>query len=223
MASNPHIKIRPDGPYLVTAVPEIRRVHSVRNEHDRPVAWKERDALDHKEAYALCRCGASASKPFCDGTHSRIGFDGTETADRAPTSERSRRYGGGDVELTDDKSLCWHAGYCVREHTKAWDLVSRERDDDEDRLLSDMVHRCPSGRLELRRASGVDEPDLSPSIAVVDDGPLWIRGGIPVEAADGETWEVRNRVSLCRCGASRNKPFCDSSHVEAGFEDGGKR
>ena len=56
------------------------------------------------------------------------------------------------------------------------------------------------------------------SIGIVEDpakrcsGPLWVLGGIAVESAGGEAYEVRNRVTLCRCGASKNKPFCDGTH-----------
>jgi iron-binding CDGSH zinc finger protein len=76
------------------------------------------------------------------------------------------------------------------------------------------------------RASGkAIEPHLEPSIGLVQDtaqgisGPVWVRGGIPVVAADGTTYEVRNRVTLCRCGASSNKPFCDGSHASTHFTD----
>jgi CDGSH-type Zn-finger protein len=47
-----------------------------------------------------------------------------------------------------------------------------------------------------------------------------VRGGIEVHSADGRVYELRNRVALCRCGASGNKPFCDGSHVATGFNDG---
>jgi hypothetical protein len=64
------------------------------------------------------------------------------------------------------------------------------------------------------------EPVFKPSIGLITDpktgklGPLWARGGIPVESADGFTYEVRNRVTLCRCGKSLNKPFCDGRHLK---------
>jgi hypothetical protein len=70
------------------------------------------------------------------------------------------------------------------------------------------------------------EPPFIPSISLIEEparkgsGPLWVKGGIPVESADGTTYEVRNRVTLCRCGASRNKPFCDGSHIPVHFDDG---
>jgi hypothetical protein len=84
-----------------------------------------------------------------------------------------------------------------------------------------MSRLCPSGRL-LTQVDGSDEVDelpYEPSIAVVADGPLWVRGGVRIEGADGEPYEVRNRVTLCRCGASENKPFCDGTHKDIGFRD----
>ena len=69
------------------------------------------------------------------------------------------------------------------------------------------------------------EPHFEPSIGLVQDtaegvsGPLWVRGGVEVVAADGSAYEVRNRVAWCRCGASANKPFCDGSHGATGFTD----
>ena len=70
------------------------------------------------------------------------------------------------------------------------------------------------------------EPDFTPSIALLEDpeegvsGPLYVRGGIPLIGSDGSMYEMRNRYALCRCGESRNKPFCDAMHVTVGFEDG---
>ena len=60
----------------------------------------------------------------------------------------------------------------------------------------------------------VEDPALECS------GPLWVRGGITVESKDGSSYERRNRVTLCRCGASSNKPFCDGSHASIKFDDG---
>jgi hypothetical protein len=70
------------------------------------------------------------------------------------------------------------------------------------------------------------EPELPPSIALVEDpqqgvsGPLWVRGGVEIIAADGTSYEIRNRVTLCRCGQSSNKPFCNGAHASVGFKDG---
>jgi len=86
---------------------------------------------------------------------------------------------------------------------------------------------CPSGRLVAwDKATGkAVEPAFEPSIRLIEDpandcaGPIWLRGGVEVVGADGAGYEVRNRVTLCRCGASQNKPFCDGSHVGVHFKD----
>ena len=76
-----------------------------------------------------------------------------------------------------------------------------------------------------RHSGQLHEPTLPVSIGLVEDpaqgcsGPLWLRGGIPVVGADGVEYEVRNRVTLCRCGGSKNKPFCDGTHAAIKFRD----
>src|SRR4029077_8850295 len=78
---------------------------------------------------------------------------------------------------------------------------------------------CPSGALSYSINGEVVEPDLPQEIAVTPDGALWVSGGIPIERADGQPCEVRNRVTLCRCGASNNQPYCDGTHKEDGFRE----
>ena len=86
---------------------------------------------------------------------------------------------------------------------------------------------CPSGRLVVRdqQTNSDIEPEFTPSIGIVADpaeglaGPIWVRGGITVVSSDGDAYEVRNRVTLCRCGASANTPFCDASHASVGFTE----
>jgi hypothetical protein len=88
------------------------------------------------------------------------------------------------------------------------------------------VHDCPAGRLVAwDKATGQPiEPDLPVSIGLIDDptescaSAVWLRGGITVVGADGFEYERRNRVTLCRCGASQNKPFCDGSHASIKFQ-----
>lgn len=214
------VEVGENGPYKVTGA-ALLRMRKARNDAGEPIDWERREPIDAEAEYWLCRCGGSANKPFCDGTHNGNGFDGTETADRGPTAGRRKEYGGEAIVLTDDESLCEHAAFCVAGQASAWKLARRgNAGEDRERVLH-MVACCPSGRLE---AHGPDdgeriEPALPVEVAVVDDGPLWVRGGIPVVAADGHGYEVRNRVTLCRCGASKNKPLCDGSHSEVGFSD----
>lgn len=217
----PTIRIRPDGPYLVKGA-DLLRIRPAHDEAGRPVAWFEGEKIETEATYALCRCGASNRKPFCDGTHRDIDFDGTETADMESTMLQREAYDGDGVILTDHEELCWHAGFCSRSGTSAWKLARRDELDETERgLLVRMVHDCPSGRLEVHAPpeDEAHEPDLVARIGIVNDGPLYVQGCIPLESASGEVYDERNRMSLCRCGASTNKPFCDASHVEADFEE----
>lgn len=218
--SKPRIRIIANGPLRVTGT-DLCRIGIERNQWKRPSAYGEDRAVEHAEAYSLCRCGASSNKPFCDGSHRDVDWDATETADRAPTATRRREWTGDGIAMTDDKSLCWHAGFCVREYGKAWDLVGTATGEKETTRVRDMIHACPSSRLQFHAPPGSEpvEPELAPRVALIDDGPLFVQGDISLESADGETYEPLNRMSLCRCGASANKPYCDGTHSSIDFKD----
>ena len=82
-----------------------------------------------------------------------------------------------------------------------------------------MVERCPSGALtySVEGPAGTVEPRLAALVSVVPDGPLFVSGRVPVSRSDGTRLETRNRVTLCRCGESKDKPLCDGGHLAAGF------
>ena len=168
-------------------------------------------------AYALCRCGGSANKPYCDGTHADNGFDGTETAPTDTYAERSSDLGGTGIRIADDRGICVHAGFCGNEVTNVWKMAEKTGDTQVRAQAMAMIEKCPSGALVFEVDGDEIEPDLPAEISTVTDGPLWVTGAIPVERADGEAFEARNRVTLCRCGHSENKPLCDGAHKEAGF------
>jgi CDGSH-type Zn-finger protein len=185
------------------------------------VGWERRGSFPDGGDVELCRCGASSTKPFCDGSESRVGFDGTEAADRGPGDERRAAYGEPPMVLTDDVTLCALAKFCHVGDVDVWTLATSGTPEDRERLRA-MVGRCPSGRLALEASAALAdsaEPVFEPEVAVLDDGPLWVRGGVPIQGADGFVYEGRNRATLCRCGQSRNKPFCDGSHRRVGFRD----
>jgi CDGSH-type Zn-finger protein len=206
----------------------VTRRTIVTDESGESVAWSVAEHLATKTACALCRCGASGTKPYCDGSHATIGFDGTETASHAPYEEAAVATEGPRIVLMDQADLCSDARFCAAKG-KVWHRV--ERDDDESReIVIEESNLCPAGRFTAVDPDGsVHEPHLDPEIAVVEDpeagvsGPLWVQGGIPVVAVDGSPYQVRNRVTLCRCGKSANKPFCDGTHIETGFDDGAVR
>lgn len=221
----PRIRVMKDGPYLVDGSLPLAKQTIVVDELGESVAWQEGEALPARHSCALCRCGESSAKPYCDGSHLSVGFDGTETAPHSSYEEVATRIEGPDLVLLDEKDLCADARFCAAKG-RIWRRVPE--DDEESRaIVIEQAGLCPAGRYTaVDRATGhVHEPDLVASIGLVEDpsqavsGPLWVRGGVPMVSADGEPYEVRNRVTLCRCGGSKNKPFCDSAHIEIGFND----
>jgi CDGSH-type Zn-finger protein len=216
----PKITIRPNGPYIVTGgIPLVRKT-PVLSEHGEPLTWKKGEVLTMDERYALCRCGKSANKPFCDGTHTAEGFDGTETAATGTSDSRQVNYPGTHITVKDDRSICMHAGFCSNQITNVWQMTQDSANTQVRAQIMAMVERCPSGALSYALTPDGDilEPDLPKEIALTPDGAIWVSGGIPIERADAQPFEVRNRVTLCRCGASKNKPLCDGTHSDVGFK-----
>jgi CDGSH-type Zn-finger protein len=217
------IVVRKDGPYLVYGqVPLVHRTQVV-SEYGEPLTWKTDFAYPIREVYALCRCGQSLTMPFCDGRHTKIGFDGTETADPGSTAARQRVYEGSRrLTVKIDQSLCMDAGFCGTRNAHIEELVRQTGDSTMRSLVIAMIERCPAGALTYSIEPGEPdiEPDLPRQVAVTTeitsqgpiDGPLWVMGGIPIERADKQPMETRNRVTLCSCGISKNKPLCDGCH-----------
>ena len=214
------VRVSKDGPYLVSGgIPLTKQIIGIDAAGD-SYKWSEGQKCPSKDNYALCRCGRSKNKPFCYGTHNKVNFDGTETASREPYLNQAKRIDGPALELTDAVELCASARFCERAGG-IWNLTEQSEDSEAKRIAIEEAGNCPSGRLVVWDKNGKDiEPKFEPSIGVVEDpqkgmrGPIWVRGGIPVESADGSVYEIRNRVTLCRCGKSSNKPFCDGSHVK---------
>lgn len=216
--AQPHVKVQPNGPYVVTGSVPLRVKEPVVSEHGEPLTWQTNDVTDDGVAYALCRCGGSSNKPYCDGTHASNDFDGTETASTDEYGQRRTAYPGTGIDVYDDRGICVHAGFCGNKASNVWKMAEKTGDTQVRAQVMAMVERCPSGALTYEVGGSVIEPDLPTEIAIIPDGPIWLSGGIPVERSDGESVETRNRVTLCRCGHSANKPLCDGSHQEAGFK-----
>lgn len=228
MSSPKRITVSRNGPYLVSGAVPLALQTIATTKAGESEAWVEGDALPVSREYALCRCGESRKKPFCDGTHARIGFDGTETASRKPVMDQAQVLDGPTMQLADAEDLCAFARFCDP-NGRVWNQVARTGDPKVRAQLVRQVGDCASGRLiAIDKTTGkAIEPKLPLAIGVVEDparrcsGPLWVRGGIPLTGADGVIYEVRNRMTLCRCGRSENKPFCNGSHAsEPTFRDG---
>ena len=220
----PRIRVSKNGPYLVDGPVPVAKQTIVTDAAGESVAWSETERAETGSC-ALCRCGGSSIKPYCDGTHATIGFDGTETADRTSYDQAATAVDGPELRLMDRFDLCAEARFCSA-RGKIWNRVTMD-DADSTTVVIEQSRLCPSGRYTAidRETGSTHEPDLETSIGLIEDpqagisGPLWVRGGAQVSSADGEPYEVRNRMTLCRCGGSKNKPFCDSTHVDIGFND----
>ncbi len=218
------IVIAPDGPYLISGGLSLSEQSLSIDEHGNTWDFEETGRLDAPERYALCRCGQSANKPFCDGSHARVGFDGTESASRQPFDEDAETLEGPTMDLLDNRPLCAFARICDG-HGRIWNSVHETAEPHQREIVAHQGTFCPSGRLVVRDKliGSTLEPALPQSIVLLEDpqehasGPIWVRGGVRIVSADGTAYEQRNRVTLCRCGESSNKPFCDGTHAHIGF------
>jgi CDGSH-type Zn-finger protein/truncated hemoglobin YjbI/ferredoxin len=209
------IQTEADGPYLVT---NPQHLHS----------WLGVEMATTPQM-ALCRCGQSASKPLCDGTHADGGFTDAKDPDRVP--DRLDTYVGLQVTVGDNRGTCAHSGFCTdrlptvfRREADAFVAPSGGRMDE----ILHAVQACPSGALSLavdeRQVRVRVDQERAPVIEVSKDGPYRITGGIPLLDAQGSP-VPRNagasleHYSLCRCGHSQNKPFCSGVHSSIEFRD----
>jgi CDGSH-type Zn-finger protein len=219
------IVVEANGPYRVEGgVPLVRKMQVV-SEQGEPLTWKKGESIPSEDPCWLCRCGHSQDKPFCDGTHNKIGFQGTESADTNPSASRRRVFAGQGIEVHRDHLICMQSGFCGTRFGNLQKMVNDTGDVRIRSLVIAMVERCPSGSYTYTMNAGEPdiEPDLPKQIAITtemtDEGPvmgsLWVTGGIPIERSDGQPLETRNRVTLCRCGLSSMMPLCDGTHRDA--------
>ncbi|KJS48986.1 MAG: iron-binding protein [Peptococcaceae bacterium BRH_c23] len=217
------LRILANGPYIVTGnVPLSEKIIVSKGKINE---FKDGRKLRQSEQYALCRCGESKDAPFCDGSHQKVGFNGVERASREKFNDRAELIEGPDLDLLDD-NRCAFARFCHREDGNVWELTE---DSDNPKHREDAIiaaSECPAGRLVAYDKTGkAIEPKYEPSIEILQDpekeasGPIFVKGNIPIESSDGHTYEIRNRVTLCRCGKSRNTPFCDATHISINYKD----
>ena len=221
------IVVEKNGPYRISGNVPLSVQIIKPNKEGLSWDWQEDKSFDGGSEYKLCRCGRSKNKPFCDGTHEKIGFDGRETASRKPFARQAKNYLGPTLNLSDVENLCAFARFCDP-GGQIWNLIEETDDPKARELTIREANHCPAGRLVVqdKKTRKEIENKLPPSIGLVEDpalgcsGPLWVRGEIPIESEDGMQYEIRNRVTLCRCGMSNNKPFCNGSHASIRFRDG---
>ena len=170
---------------------------------------------------ALCRCGGSAKKPFCDGTHARIGFSDRNTAD--PARNRRVAFSGKDITIFDNRAICAHAGFCTDGLKSVFRMNAEPWIDPDGAAVAEVIstiEKCPSGALSYAR-NGVEAeaPPREPMVAVMNDGPYAVTGGIELVGVPFGEAASKEHYTLCRCGGSKNKPLCDGTHWSIGFKD----
>lgn len=221
------ITIAERGPYLVFGRPPLAQQFIMSN--DRGASWyfqEGRHFSTESEPTALCRCGASHRKPYCDGTHASVVWDSELKAPVSPLLEAVEVTEGPKVSMSDNERYCTFARFCDADG-RAWALVAESDDPRKRKLAIREASMCPGSRLMAwdNETGKPFEPHYDPELALIEDiamnssGGLWVRGGIRIERADGTPYEIRNRVVLCRCGLSENKPYCDGTHAAIKWRD----
>jgi CDGSH-type Zn-finger protein len=188
--------------------------------------------LSNISGTALCRCGASKNKPFCDGTHGTIRFlsDNKKINENGQIpKDKKKSYPGNNIIIHDNRRICSHAGECVNNLSSVFRLDAKPWIDPNSASVEEIIQtirKCPSGALNYS-IDGIeykDQNDRDPMVTVSENGPYLITGGIDligdnIQWADGSSKE---HYTLCRCGASNNKPFCDGMHKSINFMDDAK-
>jgi CDGSH-type Zn-finger protein len=202
----------PNGPYYLLDDAEAKPVANLRRE--------DGSEFRSVRGMALCRCGGSAKKPFCDGTHGRNGFSDRKLAD--PAADRRVAYAGKSITIFDNRSICAHAGFCTdrlksvfRMSAEPWVYADGASVED----IVATIEKCPCGALSYAK-DGLEagSPRREPLVTVMNDGPYAVTGGVELLTRFGEG-ASREHYTLCRCGGSKNKPFCDGTHWHVGFKD----
>ena len=210
MSTRPTIECKLNGPYLVRDLVQLRTSTG----HELPT----------QPTLALCRCGGSANKPFCDGTHQKNGFSSAgPVADATAASPQRVAYRAPGITIYDDRTLCAHAGHCTDGLAAVFKYGSEPWIDAggaPPTAIVETVRRCPSGALSCT-VDGPAVPELaaSPVLTVTKNGPNAVLGDVALKDAQSGRSSPAPRYTLCRCGGSKNKPFCDGTHWSIGFAD----
>lgn len=186
------------------------------------------EKIETKSVMSLCRCGHSKTKPFCDGTHGKESFDDAKIEPRCP--DRIDIYEGKEITVYDNRAVCSHPGYCTDMlpevfHSGQINWIFPDKGKVED--IIKVCEVCPSGALSYKLTGEKNiinrPPDDEKKITIGRgynryDGPFEVSGGIELDDPEGNKPDSVEHYALCRCGHSKNKPFCDGRHRK--FRDG---
>jgi len=180
--------------------------------------------LNTKPVMALCRCGQSRNKPYCDGSHNTTGIDGEKLPGRL--KDKVHSFKGKEITIHDNRAVCSHDRACVRELPQVFKTGRRPWINPNGASVEEItavIAKCPSGALSYTLNNiKWNGPDREPAIKVAENGPLEVTGSIRLQDDMNSTPQSTEHYTLCRCGGSKNKPFCDGIHLTNGFSENGK-
>jgi len=202
------LTVTENGPYLLSGVDQVVRM-------------SDGKTYEVKGNVALCRCGGSKNKPFCDGSHKSNGFSGAIDPARLP--DKREEYAAAGITIHDNRGLCAHAGRCTDGLPAVFRLrvepfVDPEAGTPEE--ISKTIAQCPSGALSYSIA-GADYTVRGGDtvIGFVPKGPYLVRGGAELGGAELLEGGTNDHFALCRCGKSQSKPFCTGAHWHVEFDE----
>jgi methylamine---glutamate N-methyltransferase subunit C len=209
-AQDPQITASTNGPLIVRNLVEFVGVDG------EPIA--------SKDVMALCRCGQSKTRPFCDGTHASVGFE--DGNDGGLQRDDRKSYKGKAITIHDNRGICSHAADCTERLARVFNHDEQpwiNPDNAEVDEIIEIIDACPSGALSYT-IDGAEHRDLDQSaeIEIEKHGPYRVKGAVAFEDAPWFNEVSREHYALCRCGHSKNKPFCDGAHWHARYRDDDK-
>lgn len=201
------IRATQDGPYVVEECSELTA--------------SQGDAIPIDPYVHLCRCGKSRNKPFCDNTHVEYGFRSHKIGGRQP--DRVDRYEGKQITILDNRGVCSHRGHCTtnlpdvfRGGTEPW----IDPDAADPKEIARVIRMCPSGALSYEwQGERFSDWSDTQRLELSKNGPIEVTGTVELHDEEGSSPQTGDHYTLCRCGGSKNKPFCDGTHWYNGFRD----
>ena len=177
--------------------------------------------VPNKSEINFCRCGGSNNKPFCDGSHMNNGFSSAKEIDGY--DNKRNNYEGKEITIHDNRGICSHSGICtdgLRNVFKMEEEPWIDPDGATAQEIIDTVEKCPSGALSYS-VDGVEHKGENgkTKIYISKNGPISIKGEVELVGVEFGDEASKEHYTLCRCGASKNKPFCDGAHWNAKFVD----
>ena len=209
----PKILPLPNGPYYLLNDMQMKVVPNLQN--------SKSQKLSSIRGIALCRCGGSKNKPFCDGTHGTNDFKSKKLSGRV--KDKRKTFVGKKTTIHDNRGICAHSGFCTDNLSKVFKLKQEpwiDPDGETGKKIIQTIKKCPSGALSYS-IDGKEhrDHDRKPMVTVSKNGPYHVTGGIELLGESFGEGASKEHYTLCRCGGSKNKPFCDGTHWYIKFKD----